>query len=800
MTDIIYHPESNDLFVGNYTSWEEDAGCTIVAASDLHLGSQIHVGLGQSKVLPAIDFETYSEAGFILGDKVRGIGSQGKGGLPVVGTPVYAEHPSTEVLCLYYDLKNGAGRRGWFPSAPNPTDLLQYVQSGGLVEAWNVTFEWYIWNMVCTKRYGWPPLPLEQCRCAMAKSRRYSLPGALGKAAQVLGTDEKDRAGHNLLQKLSRPHTRTKNRQACRWTPATAWEDFAALYAYCGQDIVAEDECSARIPDLTDYEFKTWLTDQTINARGVQVDTQALDAMLVILEQTERKYTMRLANLTGGAVGSVSEVAKFRNWVHSRGNYLPDLTKDTVRAALNSNELRTDVRQALQIRETLGAANIKKLRTLKLQVSSDGRLRDQYKYCGADRTGRWAAGGVQLQNITAKGPKTCKCESCELTFVSKGGDIGCPRCGAWMFHELPEWTVDQVEHAIDDLQFASGCTFSAEANEGVAHIERIWGDPIALMCGCLRGLFTARPGYELVCCDFSAIEAVVLACLSRCQWRIDLFSDPNRCIYTESASKITGKPMAEYWQHRAENGNKWCHGDRKKYGKVAELALGYSGWINAMLVFGADKYFSEDEMKEIILKWRADNPDIVDMWGGQFRWCGPGKWDYVPELHGLEGAAINAVLNPGQCFSHYDITYGVKDDVLMCRLPSGRFLNYHRPRLVGAQDKLNRGPAVSLTFEGYNSNAAKGRVGWSRMETFGGRLTENVTQAVALDIQAEALVRLEAAGYPVVMHTHDEAVCEVPVGWGSVEEMQAIMSQRPSWANWWPIKAAGWRHTRYQKD
>jgi DNA polymerase len=159
-----------------------------------------------------------------------------------------------------------------------------------------------------------------------------------------------------------------------------------------------------------------------------------------------------------------------------------------------------------------------------------------------------------------------------------------------------------------------------------------------------------------------------------------------------------------------------------------------------------------------------------------------------------------AIRHPGQRFHVYDISYCVVNDVLTCRLPSGRNLNYHRPRLVPTEDKLRRGPAVSITFEGYNSNPMKGPIGWIVMQTYGGRLAENCTQAVAADIQFEALGRLERRGYPVVMHTHDEAICELPIGIGTHEQMASIMSERPSWASWWPIRADGWNHKRYQKD
>jgi DNA polymerase len=790
MKQVIAHPESDCVFVGEWADSMANDGAHLADPTLMSAGQQIATTTGVSTVIPSFDFETYSEAGFTIDPitgKVKGTGPGGKGGLLVVGTPVYAEHPSCEILSLWYDLKDGKGRRHWVPGTPNPTDLLDYIAAGGPIEAWNIPFEFYIWNFVGVRKLGWPPLQLEQCFCAMAKSRRYSMPGALGNAAKALGTADKLSGGKNLIQKLTRPHTPTKKRPAVRWTPATAWDDFVAFYDYNGQDVAAEDHAAALLPDLTPYELPIYRVDQVINVRGVYVDTQTLDAALDILGQTECKYTMRLAEVTGGAVGSVSEVAKIVTWLGSVGVHIPDATADTVSDTLKRTDLPPAAREVLEIREALGSANVKKLRSLKMQVSSDGRLRNQYMYCGADRTGRWSAGGVQLQNITSKGPATAQCADCDQYFGQHHIAFGCPRCGApdWAVSVAPDWTVECVEQAIADIRTGH-----------LGHVEMMWGTVIATLCGCLRGLFTARPGTKFVCVDFSAIEAVVAACVSRCQWRIDVFSTHGK-IYEMSAAKITGTSLEVYDEYKKANG--FAHPDRKKIGKVAELASGYGGWIGAWKNFGAD--MPDDEIKAQILAWREASPEIVEMWGGEYKWAGPGKWDYKHELHGLEGCAMQAIMYPGYEFKHTDIGYFVADDILFCRLPSGRFLHYHSPRLVPTEDKLRRGPAHSITFMGYNSNATKGPVGWMRQETYGGRLFENVVQAVARDIQAEALVRVENAGYPVVMHTHDEACAEVPADPRyNVENMCQIVAQNPAWCDWWPLKAAGWEHTRYQKD
>lgn len=756
----------------------------------LTAGMQLRTAVGVSTVHPTLDFETYSAAGFVVDPVTKRVSSlmRNKSGLAAVGTPVYAEHPSTEVLCLAYDLRDGGGVRLWVPGGPDPTDLIEHVRAGRPVEAHNFTFEFWIWNMIMCRRYGWPPLTIQQGHCSMAKARRWSIPGALGKAAAYLGTTGKDPDGDRLLRMLSRPHTPTKKRADIRWTPSTAWGEFLKLYRYCQQDVTAEAELSAIVPDLTPFERKIWEVDQTINARGVAVDTVTLDAALDLLGQAERKYTTRAVDLTGGAVGSLSERDKILAWLATQGVHLPDLTSDTVEGWIKSDALPgSPARELLTIRSDLGSANVKKLRTIKAQLSSDGRLRNQYVVFGADRTGRFSSGGAQLQNITARGPESRQCEDGETCGKIYGAATGhtCPRCGSEMTHGLHDWTIKAVRQAVEDIRTCD-----------LDHVERVWGPIVEVLTGCLRGLFIASPGKKLVCVDFSAIEAVILACLARCEWRIEVFRTHGK-IYEMSASKITGTPLEEYLEYKRQNGTH--HVDRKKIGKVAELASGYSGWIGAWRAFGCE--LSDQEAKEAILAWRAASPEVVDFWGGQYRWCGPGRWDFKHEFHGLEGCAILAVLNPGKTYSHHEISYCVLDDVLHCRLPSGRFLYYHRPRVDPCEDKLNRGPAYSLSFEGYNTNAAKGPVGWYRQETWGGKLTENVVQATGLDIQALALINAEGAGWPVVMHTHDELTCEVPdtPDW-SVEKLTEIMTDRPAWAGWWPIKGDGWEDDRYQKD
>jgi DNA polymerase len=285
-------------------------------------------------------------------------------------------------------------------------------------------------------------------------------------------------------------------------------------------------------------------------------------------------------------------------------------------------------------------------------------------------------------------------------------------------------------------------------------------------------MFISAPGYDLLCSDYSAIEAVVLAAIAGEEWRLEVFRTHGK-IYEMSGAKISRIPFDDVLSYKEETGK---HHPCRKLGKVAELASGYGGWINGWKAFGADSFLTEKEIKEAVLAWRDQSPAIVRLW------------------EGLEKAAKDAVQMPGVEFSYRGIKYLCKQNILYCILLSGRLITYHKP-LLSIGDR-----GLSLSYEGWNTNPKNGRIGWTRMNTYGGKLTENVIQATARDILTHAIVKLEYLGYPVVLHVHDEIVCEVPEWCGDIKIMEEAMSRMPKWAEGWPVVAkGGWRAKRYAK-
>jgi DNA polymerase len=675
-----------------------------------------------------MDFETYSEAGYRWDDyarKWRNI-TKNKGGISVVGASVYSEHPSAEGLCLGYDLCDGVGVRLWAYGLPNPQELFNYLAKGGLIEAANSAFEYYIWNNVMVPKCGWPPLLYEQLRDVYAAARAWAVPGSLKEAGKVLNLKEqKDKKGDLLIRKLSIPRSPTKADESLRATPDRYPKEFRDFYQYCIQDVKAEMELAANVPPLSPVEEQLWLLDQKINYRGVHIDTESLEACIRMINQAEHMYTEELQSITHGEIMTGSEVSKMLKWVNARGLSMGSMDEETITETLEHPNLSYDCKRILKLRQALASQSIKKLFTIQRTLSRDGRLRNLFVYCGADRTGRFAGRGPQPQNLPSKAPKN-------------------------------------VEETISDIK-----TLSVEA------LEDKYGGVYNIVGRCLRSLFVAAPGKELICSDYSAIEAVVLAELAGESWRQEVFRSHGK-IYEMSASRISGVPFEDFITCKGE------HPLRKQLGKVAELASGYGGGVAAWKVFGADKFMTDDQIQMRVKQWRNDSPMIVKFW------------------HELERAAKRALKSPGTTPTYRYISYTYTGGVLYCTLPSGRHLAYHQP-LITPKELPWGAMGEEISYMGWNTDPKKGPRGWIRLRTWGGKLVENVTQAVARDILTHAMPLIENAGYHIVLHVHDEVVSEVPIGYGSIKEFEQLMGTLPTWAADWPVRASGgWRGHRYR--
>lgn len=406
---------------------------------DLPAGYRLRAGRSYSTVLPDMDFETYSEAGYVWvppstsatgranGGRWKVAAENARSGISVVGATAYTQHPTFEILSLAYNLKDGSGPKLWTPREPLPLDLYRHIAAGGLIEAFNAGFEMWVWRHMVLY-YQAPPLPLRQVRCAQAKGRAWALPPALDKVGEVLAVEHgKDKDGTRLLQRFSQPRSPTKADPRQRIRPEDDPVDGPRLYAYNARDIVAESEVSAKVPDLSPEEQEYWFIDQAINQRGIAIDQDGLHACIAIIEQAHRQYNAELSALTGSVVTKASQTQRLSAWLAPLGVQMASMDDDAVQAALGTL-LPPAARRALEIRSAVGSASVKKVFAIRNQLAEDGRLHDLFTFHGA-RTGRPTGSGPQPTNLpNSSGVYVYRCDDCSHHFSTSL--TACPWCGS----------------------------------------------------------------------------------------------------------------------------------------------------------------------------------------------------------------------------------------------------------------------------------------------------------------------------------------------------------------------------------
>lgn len=669
----------------------------------------------------SIDIETYSDVDI------------GKAGLYK-----YAQSPAFEVLLLAYSFDGspvqvidmaGGGMDGcvplWLINALKDPTCIKH--------AYNAAFEWYC---LC-RLFHWNPSHegqnfLRQWRCTMLHGLYCGYPAGLDATGKALGLPQdkqKLAAGRALIKYFCMPCAPTKTnggrtRNLPHHDPAK-WEQFKT---YNGRDVVTEMEIERRlsgfpVPDAVQAQ---WVTDQIINLRGVAVDQALVEGALDLAATVRADYLAEATKLSG--LGNPNSVAQLAKWLESEtGEEVTDLRKTTVSDLLGKALPSDAARRMLEIRQALGKTSNKKYNALETAVCADGRVRGLLQFYGAGRTGRWAGRIVQPQNL----PRT------------------------YIDGSLLPLARQLVEHRQRDA------------------LRLIFGSVPDTLSQLIRTAFVASPGRTLVDADFSAIEARVIAWLAGEEWVLEVFRTHGK-IYEATASQMFGIPMELIKKGSPE------YSYRQK-GKVATLALGYQGGTGSLISMGALRSgLTEEELPDIVERWRKANPAIVQFW-------------YTVD------AAARETVNTGRKIELWDgrlafareCDPGNDLDFLTIRLPSGRKLYYVKPHMG-----TNRFGRPSLIYWGMNQKTKK----WERLETYGGKLAENITQAVARDCLAEAIERLEAAGYPVVFHIHDEVVIDAKPGKDKLEDVVEIMRQVPSWAQGLPLNADGWVNDFFKKD
>ena len=332
---------------------------------------------------------------------------------------------------------------------------------------------------------------------------------------------------------------------------------------------------------------------------------------------------------------------------------------------------------------------------------------------------------------------------------------GANRTGRWSGNILQPQNLPQ--NHLPDLTLARDIVKDGDFEM----LDMMFGNVPNVLSELIRTVLIPKPNHRFIVADFSAIEARVLAWIAGEQWRIDTFKNGGD-IYCASASKMFKVPVEK-------NG---VNGELRQKGKISELACGYGGSVGALKNMGAvEMGVQENELQGLINDWRNANPHIVRFW------------------YEVGNAAMKAIKEK-TTVPLGKLVFAYERGILFIRLPSGRRLSYIKPRIG-----TNRFGGDSITYMGINS-AKK----WDRLETFGGKLTENIVQGTARDLLANALINAANAGYDTVFHVHDEIICEVPNGYGSVDELCRLMCIKPEWADGLPLNADGFECEYYKKE
>ena len=601
-----------------------------------------------------------------------------------------------------------------------PDKIVEDLSNPEIVKhAYNAAFEWY-----CLNKAGYKT-PLCQWKCTMIHGLYCGYTAGLDATGKAIGLPQDKRklaTGKALIRYFCVPCKPTKNNGRRTWNlPKHAPEKWELFKEYCKQDVVTESAILRRLDafPVPEEEETLWQMDIRMNAFGVKVDTALISGALQINDHSTELLENEARAITG--LQNPNSSVQLLDWVHNNGVEMDNLQKATVTEKL-SDDLPDDVRRALEIRQQLGKTSIKKYVAMDTAKGKDDRVRGLTQYYGANRTGRWAGRLVQMQNLPRNYIKT----------------------------------LDYARKLVKDRNYGG--------------IKLLYGNVPDTLSQLIRTAFIPSEGNKFVVADFSAIEARVIAWLAGETWVNDVFATHGK-IYEATASQMFHVPIEKIAKGNPE------YALRQK-GKVATLALGYQGGANALIAMGAlNMGLSEEELPDIVQRWRNANPRIRDLW------------------YAVEEAAL-LVMQTAQPQAIYNLIFNLESDIvygqnfLTVQLPSGRKLYYPRPFL-----KENQFGKLAIHYYTVGQQTRK----WEVTSTYGGKMTENIVQAIARDCLAETLRRIDAKGLQVVFHVHDEVIIDAPVE-TTVDEICDLMAEPIPWAPGLILKGAGFESNYYMKD
>ena len=641
----------------------------------------------------------------------------------------YAQSEDFEVLLFAYQMDDGEVELVDLAQGEQIPENVQLMLKDVAVvkHAYNAAFEWY-----CLNRAGYET-PLEQWRCTMIHGLYCGYTAGLdatGKAIGLPQDKQKLTTGKALIRYFCVPCKPTKSNGNRTWNlPRHAPEKWELFKGYCKQDVVTEHAILKRLNyfPVPEEEQEIWQQDMRMNAFGVRVDSKLIEGALTIDGVSSAELTEEAINITG--LQNPNSTAQLKVWVEKELSdsleadvELPGLRKEDVSMLLERNDLSKEIRRVLEIRQQLGKTSIKKYVAMETAKGTDDRVRGLTQYYGANRTGRWAGRLVQLQNLPRNYLKT----------------------------------LDYARELVKTKNYDG--------------IRFLYGNVPDTLSQLIRTAFIPSEGHKFVVADFSAIEARVIAWLAGEQWVNEVFATHGK-IYEATASQMFHVPIEKIVKGNPE------YSLRQK-GKVATLALGYQGGTAALIAMGAlNMGLAEEELPDIVQRWRNANPRIRDLW------------------YAVEQAALTTMQTAqpqginGLIFRYEgELMYG--QSFLTVQLPSGRKLFYPKPFL-----KENQFGKMAIHYYTVGQQTKK----WEVASTYGGKMTENIVQAIARDCLAETLRRIEQLGLQVVFHVHDEVIIDAPME-VTAEQICDLMAEPISWAPGLLLKGAGFESSYYMKD
>jgi DNA polymerase len=653
-----------------------------------------------------------------------------------VGEHAYAAHPSTDPLLLAYKTPDMpyVKVQNLLKDQSFPIELDLALSRGDRFVAHNARFEQAIWYWQMVQRFKWPAIHKWSCTAA---------------SSDLEVQHQKNKRGAELIKIFCVPRKRVKGVVKQMWAEPeelpNEWEEFTQ---YCGDDVLAEMDVDALLPELPPFEQAIWDLDYKINWRGLPIDHELVDRATMFCDYYTQMNLARFEAITGGLAPTQRD--RVLEYVQQREVEIDNLRSKTLKR-LNLSDLPSDMREIIQIRLESAKASVKKLQAMYRCTTEDGRARGLLLYYGA-HTGRYSGKRIQPQNFTR-------------------GNAEAQRC---MFQFLED------ENIWDVTKYKSNSGFDLPPWVNIADLT--FPRPLGSLAASMRGFIKAPEGQRFIVADYAQIEARVLAWLARAERKLEAFRT-GKDLYCQFAAVMYGRNYDDYFKtvDGKRKVKKGVFADERQIAKSAELGCGYGLGGTAFVAYcdNMDIIIAENEAKQVVRTWRGDNTEIVDYWAR------------------IEKAAIIATTFEDRLVRVGDVSFRVYrvDEQrwwLECILPSGRHIAYFRPKVQEV-----------TTWGGKTRNELSFRTEWNGMtyreSTYGGKLVENIVQGIARDIMMCGIQNGERNGYECVLTVHDENVTLRDIGQGSSHELERLMCDLPAWVGDCPITAEGGEMVRYGK-